>query len=1066
MAFMGRERELAQLAGTLERGAEGATSRVVLAGPAGVGITRLLDELESRIVDLPGVVVARGRADAPTAGLAYHSLSDALGSALAKVPDHQLPTIVGPAGHDMFALIPDLGARLDLLGIDHALQAAQAPEQRGSRVAEGVLGVLERLADGGLVLLALEDLHWADPATRAFVASLLRVGRPLPLCLLLTYQPEELHRRHPARELARSLNEDPRVEMLTVAPLARDDLAHLVESEIGEAPSGSLVAAVMEGSRGNPLLAIQLIIAATTLEGLRLSDPFEQILGARLDSLSADGVRVVRLLAAARGPVPRPVLLAARPSEGRITAKGLADAIDSRLVVEVGDSVGITHELYAEAIEELELPPERHQLHIALAKAAHDTPAVAAWHWEAASHPAEARTAHLAAAAASQGIDPGETTLLHFQQALELGADEEAAISGPAIAELLSSAARAAATAGQFRRAAAFMRRAVDQRVSRRSGVESKARDAGLQRDLGAMHVELGRYLWTGGDLVAGVEAMERALALMPNEPSQPRARALASLAQHLMIDGRFDESARLAQEARSVAREAGDVARPELGHATCTLGVDVAYLGELDRGLALLEEATEIARAEGRLDDLMRAHANRTTLLDLDSRREAALAVVKDGIRDARAGGLSATYGAFLRGNAADILFQLGRWREAEYECRAAMEWPPSGVAWFSPTLYLALLLVEARGGEEAARLVGQTLLQLEAVPAGQWTALVLRAAVSLALWRGDAAGAMSVAEHGWERVLETDDPGQIALAASTSLEAAAAVSEESRSRRDWAGVAAAAQLAQRVLPEAELRLAGSSLPPSLGARREAELHLDVARAHLARLRGRASARDWDRVAQAWAEIPVPYKEAKARWWQALAILQASGSRPEARDALLEAWRIAGDLPAWPLQAAVLDLAVRARIPLPGQERFSAQLETWRLAEARAAQTRASGQVLVPVGAGRADEARTATGRAIAERLRVAEGGTGEDRFGLSPREQEVLSVLIDGRTNREIAERLFISDRTVAVHVRRILSKLKVSGRVEAAGMAIRLGLVPDHPSHRPVSGDAGQRTPIAPG
>jgi DNA-binding NarL/FixJ family response regulator len=58
------------------------------------------------------------------------------------------------------------------------------------------------------------------------------------------------------------------------------------------------------------------------------------------------------------------------------------------------------------------------------------------------------------------------------------------------------------------------------------------------------------------------------------------------------------------------------------------------------------------------------------------------------------------------------------------------------------------------------------------------------------------------------------------------------------------------------------------------------------------------------------------------------------------------------------------------------------------------------------------------------------------------------VLLVLAEGRTNREIAERLFISERTVAVHVRRILAKLRVSGRVEAAGLAIRLGLVPDDP------------------
>jgi DNA-binding NarL/FixJ family response regulator len=61
-----------------------------------------------------------------------------------------------------------------------------------------------------------------------------------------------------------------------------------------------------------------------------------------------------------------------------------------------------------------------------------------------------------------------------------------------------------------------------------------------------------------------------------------------------------------------------------------------------------------------------------------------------------------------------------------------------------------------------------------------------------------------------------------------------------------------------------------------------------------------------------------------------------------------------------------------------------------------------------------------------------------------LTTREREVLGLLADGRTNREIASELFISPKTASVHVTNILAKLGVQRRVEAAGLAIRLGLV----------------------
>ena len=60
-----------------------------------------------------------------------------------------------------------------------------------------------------------------------------------------------------------------------------------------------------------------------------------------------------------------------------------------------------------------------------------------------------------------------------------------------------------------------------------------------------------------------------------------------------------------------------------------------------------------------------------------------------------------------------------------------------------------------------------------------------------------------------------------------------------------------------------------------------------------------------------------------------------------------------------------------------------------------------------------------------------------------LTPRELDVLKAVAEGMSNAEVAARLFLSEATVKTHVGRILSKLGVSGRVEAAAVAIRLGL-----------------------
>ena len=62
---------------------------------------------------------------------------------------------------------------------------------------------------------------------------------------------------------------------------------------------------------------------------------------------------------------------------------------------------------------------------------------------------------------------------------------------------------------------------------------------------------------------------------------------------------------------------------------------------------------------------------------------------------------------------------------------------------------------------------------------------------------------------------------------------------------------------------------------------------------------------------------------------------------------------------------------------------------------------------------------------------------------LGLTPRERDVLCLVARGATNREIGQRLFMAEKTASVHVSRILAKLDVRSRTEAAAVAHRLGL-----------------------
>jgi DNA-binding CsgD family transcriptional regulator len=231
-------------------------------------------------------------------------------------------------------------------------------------------------------------------------------------------------------------------------------------------------------------------------------------------------------------------------------------------------------------------------------------------------------------------------------------------------------------------------------------------------------------------------------------------------------------------------------------------------------------------------------------------------------------------------------------------------------------------------------------------------------------------------------------------------AIRAAADLAQVARPSRDAAGLADALAIGREFHERLERH---ARLVRSLPDGGDPHLLLDVAlgNAELGRLNGRSSAVEWAEAAAAADALRHPFEAAYARFREAEALLLSRGSRERAGDAAAEAHRIASDLGAAPLQLEIERLAVRSRLDLGGLPRVEAEAPT-----------------------------SAATGRSML--------------FALTRREHDILERLTLGRTNREIATELFISEKTASVHVSNIKSKLGANGRAEIAAIAVRLGLV----------------------
>ncbi|WP_165400234.1 ATP-binding protein [Motilibacter rhizosphaerae] len=968
-ALVGREPALERLGGALAAAVSGEPRVVLLAGEAGIGKTRLVEELVPRAERAGARVLVGACVELGEDGVAFAPVVAALRSMARALPEDEVERVLGPARAGLARLVPELGPA----------PAPAAGELGRGQLFELLRGVVERAATRTPLVLVIEDVHWADRSTRELLGYLVR-GTWARLLLVVTYRTDELRPGHPVRGWLAELERLRGVERVDLPRLARGEVAEQLASLSGGDVAPERVDLVYSRSEGNPFFVEEL---AMTVEDCPVPDSLRDLLLARVHALSSPAQAVVRLAAGAGRLLDHPLLAAVAdlPEDALLAALREAVAASVLVVDPPTEAYAFRHSLVREAVHDADLPGEHRRLHRRYAEALERDPglvpaeraaAVLAHHWRGAHVPERALPALLdaAARAAAQYAPAEQLRLLELAlEQWELAADPEA-LTGTDHLGLLEQAVDAAKQC-DLPRGLQLANAAVAEADERTEPVRT------------ALLLERRAQLLRSMARPADLDDLLRARALLPEEDTPARAKVLAALATSHMMRAEGALSLEAAEEAVRVAREVGHE-HAEL-MARVTFGVDLTMLGRDDEGLAVLRQVAGQVDPAVYPDVAVRVRVNLSDSLEICGRLQESVDVALAGVELARGLGLARTHGTFLASNGSVALLEAGRADEAAELVASALAQDPHGIQAICLFTLRGLIRVRRGDVEGAGHDADRARGMLTRSYAGLQYDLPLGALdAEVALARGEESAALTAAEE----ALALARPGQIPRAAWLVL---------------GVGARAAAALAARA----------------------AVTHDDVATARAAEATRRLRARI--------AEEPAAM--APQRAWRATALAELAGA------AAVDEWR--GAVALWD----------------EGEDRETVAYASLRLAQAALA---AGDRATATAALARCRERATALGYApllrraeevaAAFRLAPAAGAAGAVdaadpliRLGLTEREREVLALVAAGRSNREIGEALFISAKTVSVHVSNLLAKLGVSSRGEAAALAHRLQLFP---------------------
>ncbi|HEX8864298.1 MAG TPA: AAA family ATPase [Lentzea sp.] len=975
--LVARDRELDRLRAALAQAGDGKAGAILLAGDAGVGKTRLMDELAASADD---TLVLMGRClDAGETGLPYLPFAEALSTlkdaatrpALAMLlPGLALPAEREPGTEGMIApsLIP-----------------GRRPEQDVGQLQlfDAVLGLLTDLSERQRVLFVVEDLHWADASTRYLLSFLLSRLRSQRILIVGTYRADDLHRSHPLRPLLSELVRLPAVDRLDLTPFSAADARRFVEALSDDLPE-DVVQQVAERSEGNAFFAEELIAVATCADR-SLPSALADVLLSRVELLSPEAQHVVRVASAWGRRVRHYRLNEVAGMADLAFDTALRELVQHHLLVVNDDEVySFRHALVREAVYGDLLPGERVRLHAAYARhLAQRLDERGSWaalaHHAFESHdlPQALKASIQASKEAERAGAPAES-LRYLEKALNLwnAVPAEDRPSDVDESVLLRRASWVAGTAGQPERAVAFARSATKAITEEQTPEEAAEIWLRLSQALAILD----------GNEAEHVQVLGKAMDLVKaREPSPTRARVLAGRASSLRQQ-REDEAAR---ETALLAIADGQVANAPgaVADALGTLAILDDHAMRHDEAKASFERAIKAAREVGAVNNELRAWYYYGLMhYEQGDLAEAARVYNEAGDRAKETGLTWSMYGLEIRILQVLVHYYIGDWDYAAW----ASEPPGMSV---SSTVLARLAsasthLTVSRGDlAESERMI--TKLRADWHRDIQIALINGGTGAELALWRGRPELAVERVTDALAWARKLGGPWMLAgiRIGAIGIAAHAEIAAKARRKRDAQAEKAAVQAGHDLAEH--VRLTAQNGKPRAGVLGpEGRAWLARALAEESRLDGSGDPELWQKAIDEFA-YGLVFEQALCRWRLVEALLGAD-RREEAAEQLRLADEVATRLKAVPLAEAIASCAKRARITLRADEPAREHIDLF------------------------------------------------------TPRERDVLALVAAGRTNREVGEELYISEKTVSVHLSRIMAKLGASRRAEAVAIAYDRGLL----------------------